>query len=429
MADIFPKLQAEYKAGGSEKCLKLLSNMGEKDVFIRLVEAKLAEESDQIHTAEEIYLDILESSTSGGTTCPLGLYHYLGFIARTRGVDDSLSVFEDLCLAESEHVVPELYSAFAIGIIWPSSLPRDTRLELVRSVFASGLSRAKGSSRIDLVVALADLLAFSGNELKKSELELSKLGDCTDRKIWSKWEEILLAFNADLETVRGLARMRDGLNKEDKEQLVEDSTGVLTISDHPTAPVVDSWLLSCPNGNVINSIVNKFKLDSLVPESSVLEQVMGLPPQKAGLMTTIAEEDLRDGGDDETNHVYRPDVTKMLRYIPQDDVEQKSEVSSVLKNLIGLLPARKLKHSNAQYMADQCIRLLVSLNLPSRVITEETYNNVDKRTRHAYDQKYIKQLPQIIAPTLAVKEKEKPEEAKVKKEEIFDPVEYYNKKA
>lgn len=412
------RAQALFKKSGSKAALKTINGIENKDLFVRLLKAKLAEESGKLETAEETFLDLLDSMTSLSVTCPLGLFHYLAFVSRTRGLSDCLSLFEDLRDAESEHITPDLYTAVAMGIVWSSrEVSRDQRLESATSVFRSGLARPmKTSKRSEILIAFADLLAFSGNELKRAELELSCTGNDEKRKIWTKWEEILIEFNADLETIKGLARMRE--SKPTEPGMVEDASGVMTISDHPTKPAVDSWLLSIPTGNTINSIYQKFKIDSIVPESAILEQVMGLPAHKAGLLTDPSQEDLRDGGDEETNHVFRPDVTKMLRYYPQDDL--RADVPAVLKNLAGLLPSRKLKHANAQYIADQCIRMMVSINLPSRVITEDTYNNVDRRTKMAYDLKYIRQLPQMMgAPTVAVKEKSDIETAKVKKEEIF----------
>lgn len=412
------RAQAQFKKSGSKSALKTINGIEKKDLFVRLLEAKLAEESGNLETVEDTFLDLLDSMTSLNVSCPLGLFHYLAFVSRTRGLSECLSLLEDLRDAESEHITPDLYTAVATGIVWSSrELSRDQRLESATSVFRSGLARPmKTSKRSEILIAFADLLAFSGNELKRAELELSCAGNDEKRKIWTKWEEILMEFNADLETIKGLTRMRE--SKPTEPGMVEDASGVMTISDHPTKPAVESWLLSIPTGNTINSIYQKFKIDSIVPESVVLEQVMGLPVHKAGLLTDPSEEDLRDGGDEETNHVFRPDVTKMLRYYPQDDL--RADVPAVLKNLAGLLPSRKLKHANAQYIADQCIRMMVSINLPSRVITEDTYNNVDRRTKMAYDLKYIRQLPQMMAaPTVAVKEKSDIETAKVKKEEIF----------
>ena len=108
-----------------------------------------------------------------------------------------------------------------------------------------------------------------------------------------------------------------------------------------------------------------------------------------------------------------------------------SGLPSALKNLISLLPSNHaLKCANTQYIADQCIRLLVSVNLPIR--SEELFATVDKRTRAAYEQKYARAVPTSSAPTKvatapSVLMTKEPAVAKVKKEEIFDPVEYYNR--
>ena len=435
ISDIFQTAQKRFQKGDTAGAIGVIAESGDRDLFLRLVECKLAEEAGNTDSAENGYLELLEAFGSVGTACPLGLLHYLGFIARSRGEDEALSTFDDLCVAESEHVTPELFPAVALAIGWYSaSGTREVRLSRATSVFRAGLARLTKKKRVELIIDFADFLALSANELKQAELELSGAADASDtsNKVWQKWEEILVEFNADLDTVRGMNRMKQGLQGRDRDgdQLVEDVGGIVTISDHPES-AVDSWLLSHPSGNVIHSVFGKFKIDSILPETAVLESVLGLTG-KIGQLTGDEGEDTRDGGMEPTNHVFRPDVTKMLRYVPQDDIERKTEIPSFLKNLIALLPSRTLKHANSQYIADQCIRLLVSVNLPSRVIAEDTFTNVDKRTRAAYEQKYVKLVPTVAAPALAVKEKEKPDEetfSKVKKEEIFDPVEYYNKKA
>jgi len=432
----FKTAQSRFAQKDFQGAIEAIASVEEKDLFLRLVEARLAEETQELDKAESLYMDILESFSSVGAPCPLGLLHYLGFVARSRGgVEAALSLFDDLYLAESEHVTPELYPAIATAIAWnaPGDVSKTERLNRASDVFRKGLLRLKGSRKAQLVVHLAEFLALSANELKQAQLELSNSISFTKSdSVWRKWEQILVEFNADLATIKGMHAMRTGLTRTSKhsEQLVEDLGGIVTLSDQPDeAP--DSWLLNTfdENEKVIKTISDKLRIDSIWPESSVLETVLGMP-EKAGVVTEEEEEDLRDGGTEPTNHVYRPDVTKMLRFVPQDEMDRKVEVPQVVKNFITLLPSRNLRHANAQYIAEQCVRLLVSVTLPPRAVTEETYANVDKRTKTSYEQKYVRHIPVAVAPVLATKEKEKEEESaqKVKKEEIFDPVEYYNKK-
>lgn len=423
---------AQQKQSYSE-ALEVISSVEEKDLFLRLVEAKLTEESGNFDAAEALYMDILESFASVGAPCPLGLLHFLGFVGRTRGVDAALSLFEDLYAAESEHVTPEIYSAVAVGIAWkaPGELSKSHRLNSATEVFRKGLMRLKGTRKSQLVIQLADFLALSANELKQAQLELSNAVSTNSYDaIWRKWEQVLVEFNADLATIKGMYGMRKGIISSNNQQLSEDLAGVVSLSDHPEA-AGESWLLNTydENEKVIKTISDKLRIDSLWPQSAVLESVLGMP-DKAGTLTEEEEEDLRDGGMEPTNHVYRPDVTKMIKFVPQDEMDRKVDVAQVVKNFIALLPTRHLRHANAQYIAEQCVRLMVSITLPPRVITEETYANVDKRTKASYEQKYVRHIQVSAAPVLATKEKEKEEETaqKVKKEEIFDPVEYYNKK-
>lgn len=431
----FKTAQARLKQRDFQGACEAISSVEEKDLFLRLVEARLAEESRNLESAESLYMDILESFASVGAPCPLGLLHFLGFVSRTQGTDASLSLFDDLYLAESEHLTPELYPAVAVRIAWSdSSKSKLDRLNSATEVFRKGLARLKGSRKAHLIIQFSEFLALNANELKQSQLELSNAIAFTGSDaVWKKWEDILVEFNADLDTIKGMFSMRKGgeSNSNNQHHLVEDLGGIVTLSDKPSESAAESWLLNKYDEyeKVIKTITDKLRIDSIWPQSAVLESVLGMP-EKNGALTGEEEEDLRDGGIEPTNHVYRPDVTKMLKFVPQDEVERKVQISNVLKNFIALLPTRPLRHANAQYVAEQCVRLMVSITLPPRVVTEEIYANVDKRTKASYEQKYVRHVQVAAVPVLATKEKDKEEETaqRVKKEEIFDPVEYYNKK-
>ena len=424
MEEVFGRASALYRKGDLEGALAVLGN--QTDLFLKLAECKLLEESGDADRTETAYMELLAQTPS----CPLGVLHYLAFVSKSRGVDEALGFFDDLCLAESDHVTWELYPAVAMAIAWnhPGSASF-VRLEKCMDIFRRGLLRVKGAKRAELVSVFADFLALNATQLKLAELETSKfLSDNSNSQhapaVWAKWEEILLEFNADFRTVRALGALESNLLADDSDDsLLESAGGLMVLSDHPGGAAVDSWLLKQAPFTLLQaeSVMAKFSTGvepGLKPNSSIIELVLGLP--RIGQLTLDAV-DLRDGGDEPTNHVFRPDVTRMVKYDPTNFVELK-ELARPLANLIKLLPEKPLKHANAQYIADQCIRLLVSVAMPSRMMAEETYANVDKRTRAAIESRIVKVKPvPVVAP------KEKPEEPKVKKEEVFDPVEFYNR--
>lgn len=410
--------QKEFKHGGIESTLKYLKSVPEpRDLSISLLECRCLEESRDHDAAEACYLEILEAHTGMGTPCPLGLLHYLGFIARTRGLAEALSFLDDLITAESEHVSADVFPAVAIGIVWPApNESRESRLDLAANVFKKGLTRVKGTKRTELIVSLSSFLAFTANQLKLAQLELSA---APSGAIARKWEEILLDFNADLGTIKSMNSIFNRKDVQKKENLVEDVSGVMTLSDHPEA-VTDSWLL--PSGTsekIIKSIMDKFRIgrDMYAP-STVLEAVMG-DPSKSGLSADGDKEELQDGGIDITNHIYRPDVTKMLKYSPAEDMDRKAEIPPALRNLLALLPDRTLKHANTQYIAEQCVRLLVSITMPPRLFTEEQYDKADKRAKASYELKFVKQVSApVVAHVVMPKQKGETESAqRVKKEQ------------
>ena len=419
MEEALQTLKLKYSKGGLPAVIETLSTMTDKDLFLQLLERRCLEDNGQVEEAENAYLELLESFSNLGEPCPLGLFHYLCFVARTRGAGDAISFFDDMYLAESEHITPELYPAVAVSIAWKASTDaRDARLETASEIFRRGLARTKGTKRTELVTRFAEFLAFSANELKQAQLELSSAAIAA---VWRQWEAVLIEFNADVATINNMNRIFRAATESKKDQLVEDVSGIVTISDHPEA-AVESWLLSSEltGEKVVKSIMDKFRLDSMWPPTAVLESALGAP-DKCGQVTDETEEDLRDGGMETTNHVYRPDVTKMLKYSPQDEMERKVEIPKVLRNLIALLPSRPLKHANTQYIAEQCVRLLVSITMPPRAITEDAYANADKRARAMYEQKYVKHMPVVAAPVLAAKEKadETASGQRVKEEKMF----------
>ena len=406
------KQQQDY-----ESVVAYLQCLKETDASVKLLEARVMEEKGDVASAEGVYMDILETQTGLGNPYPLGLLHYMGFIARTRSLEESIIFLDDLILAESEHVTPELFPAVALGLVWQSpDLSDASRLQVTCDVFRKGLQRLRGQKKLELVVSFASFLALAANQLKLAQLELSGTSTSSPM-VWKKWQEILLEFNSDLSTVKSMQKMFKVGNDTKRDQLVEDVSGVVTLSDHPDA-AVESWLLNNENEKVIKSIMDKFRIgpDMWTP-SSVLESVLG-EPHRAGLLGEGEEEEIVDGGVEPTNHIYRPDVTQMLKYSPAEDMERKAEIPTVLRNLVALLPERTLKHANTQYMAEQCVRLLVSITMPPRMVTEETYANADKRARAAYEMKYVKQVPQVSAPVVMPKDKQEEDASqRVKKEQ------------
>ena len=394
---------------------------------------------DRIEDAENAYNDILESFSQLGIPCPLGLFHYLMFIARNRSPDESLSFFNDLYFSESDHLTHEVYGSVAVSIAWEMCLGSpEARLEMAVDIFRKGLGRINGTAkRSEMIISLANFLAFACNKLKLAQLELSRYlsggMSSSAASVWETWEKILLEFDSDLNTIKAMYKMKETVRgkkiTEDRAGVEDAVTGIVTLSDFPQQ-TVESWLLELAQSDgppAIHTLMQKLTIgDELVPESAVLESVLGTRE-----LIKEEQEEVRDGGSEPTNHVYRPDTSKMLKYNPHDFAEKRVDVSglpSALKNLIALLPSNHaLKCANTQYMADQCIRLLVSVNLPVR--SEELLATVDKRTRAAYEQKYARATPAPakVAPAAPAVLIAKDTATRVKKEEIFDPVEYYNR--
>jgi hypothetical protein len=426
--DLF--LRASLASSPSES-ISILQTSAPTDMFLRLVLSRTLEESGDLDSAEASYFELLENFSSVGRPCPLGLYHYLGFVARTRGPTDALALFDDMLMAESEHVTPDLFPAVAVGIGWKYLQNIETVLGLFRKGIAYSKSTDSKKSTTSLVIELAEFLAFTANELKLAEFELAKhVALSPVSSLFSCWEKILVEFNADLKTLKAMHRMKS-VNDPNAQDLVEDATtGIVTLSDFPP-PKAQSIIVNLsqnakniptptpiPINASIQTLTEKIFSSNLAPSSSVLETFLG--PNLA-----MAEAvDLHDGGDGPTNHVYRPDITKMLKFSPWDVVDRSGEVVPIprqITNLNSMLPTNiPLKCANNQYIADQCIRLLVSISLPSRHVAEEMYANVDKRTRVALETREGRARPPVAAPTVATPEK------KVKKEEVFDPVEFYN---
>jgi hypothetical protein len=444
---LFNEAKTAYQSGDIDSALSVLfrGDCDQSTLVQRLVGCRVLEDLGRIEDAENAYFDILETFTENGVSCPLALFHYLLFLARNRSVQESLSFFNDLYFSESDHLTHEVYSSIAIGVAWEMNLGSpESRLESAVEIFRKGLGRVIGTSRrMELVTCLSNFLAFAANKLKLSEFELSRYlsGEAVTLSaspVWEAWEKILLEFNSDLNTVKAMYKMKKTVagksaKNSDERSSVEDSvTGIVTLSDFPELSV-ESWLLEMSTADApsIHGLMKKLTIgENLAPTSAVLESVLGVKD--------LIQEDqieVRDGGSEPTNHVYRPDTTKMLKYNPHDFAEKRVDLSglpSALKNLIALLPSNHaLKCANTHYIADQCIRLLVSVNLPVR--SEELLATVDKRTRAAYEQKYARATA-AVAPTVPVKVSTAPavfmakeSAAKVKKEEIFDPVEYYSR--
>jgi len=157
-----------------DSVLSFLQSQKEADASVKLLECRVLEEKGDLESAEGSYMDILETQTGLGNPYPLGLLHYLAFIARTRSLEESINFLEDLVLAESEHVTPELFPAVALGLVWQSTgLADEARLYLTCDVFRKGLQRLKGQKRLELVVSFASFLALAANQLKLAQLELS----------------------------------------------------------------------------------------------------------------------------------------------------------------------------------------------------------------------------------------------------------------
>ena len=395
----FNEASARFAAGDASGALAALQS--DRGLFSRLIECKFLEELGDLESAESKYMEIFQVWES---PCPLGLLHYLAFLHRTRSVTDSLSFFDDMCIAESEHVTADIFPAVALGIAWGGAEDVQVRFERTMGIFSKCVSnRPEEYSAI-----IADFLAINANFLKLAEFELSKsISFAKNVKknciLWRKWEQILQTFNADCRTIASMSNLEQFEKKKNRPTFYIDEE--LSAQEDVCFPYLVNPVGYHDTCLVGESLMNKFKLlgqPNLNPKSSILETVLGL--EKIGQLTNETL-DLRDGGDGPTNHVYRPDVSCMIKYDPHEFLEKPSHaIPECLANLCNLLPQKPLKHANASYMAEQCIRLMLSVTMPSRLITEEAYTNVDKRTRASKIIKIVQPIKKIDEEKIVKKE-------------------------
>jgi hypothetical protein len=405
-----------YRCGNVSEALATLQCASGTDLFSRLILARSLEDSRDLDSAEAVYTDLLESFSSVAVPCPLGLLHYLGFISRTRSPAEALTLFDDLHSAESEHVTWDLYTPVALAVAWHGN-PGEDRGDAVMKIFRLGIDKYKGERKIELILNFVEFLSTNSNNLKAAEFELSTAtGLKTPKRIWEKWELILFEFNLEISI---LNKLKDKIQNENlktksgNEFIFTEDLSAVT-ENRETRKTVESYFLNSQND--FNQFISKFSINQIIPESAVLEKF--LPDTGTPAAPGHADEDGDDFGqtDEELFVVYRPDLTKLMKFNPFDKFEI---FPKPLHNLLTLLPPKPLRSFNNSYLAEACMRLLVSVQLPPLTVANElTYNMVDRKVREAVAR-------QTMKPELAIQPKRPEEDGRVKKEEVFDPVEYY----
>jgi hypothetical protein len=342
------------------------------------------EQGGNIPASEKIYTTSLDEFSKLRKPAPLLLIHYLDFVRRNQGTQEAIFTFEDLITAESDHISPDVKEYVYLTLQWFYS--RNMRDRSVQKLTRS-LHECRGKPRTDMVSSVSDFLAFSQGDMVSSVQEIARLLQ-THRNayklahLWDVWDQIILEFGCSLSaTLHQIKRYFD-LSKSKKHldpASMREEDIIALLESKRYGKRVLSWLVVTPAPARIS---HRLRVCGRRPSSSLLEQF--LDPSKF-------KEDSRDGGEGETNHIYRPDVSKMTKFVPSDDVNRKIEVPKLLRSFIACLPIKQPRSVNISTLAESCLRLLVSISLP-RSVTDDMLVNVDKRARLAIDQQKKREL-------------------------------------
>lgn len=382
-----------------------------------------AEQCGDHDTAESIYVRLLDQHSKARKSDGIILIHYVDYIRRARGLAEALATLQDLQLAESDQITIDvkLYSCTALK--WSHTSSQSSRCQSYDEL--SDICRlSKGKSSGDCSFCAADFIAFSASNPRSAIKETSRLilnrkVSTRHRKVWEMWDTICNEFGCSVSA--SATKLRTLMHRLESgsiasESFFKDESALLA-----TELDVDlelSWLDMKPSAY---HLTTKYEVSEIKPDSSLLEYLID---------PSLIIDDERDGGDSSTNHIYRPDVTKMMRFVPAEDVQRKVEIPRVVRSFAACLPHRGPKGVNATTLAESSLRLLVSISLP-RPVSDEMLANVDRRTRLAVEQKRRHAaearisgaaLPVATASKIAIPTKEEqPEDApQVKREDIGD---------
>lgn len=389
-----------------------------------LWECYAAEQRGELEIAELMYVKLLYQHSKARKSDGIILIHYLDYIRRMRGLDEAVATLQDLQLAESDQITTDvrLYSVSALK--WSHTGSQSSRSQACEEL--SDICRSsKGKSSADCSFSVADFLAFSCGNPRSAILETSRL--VMNRKIssrnqivWEMWNTICNEFGGSISA--NTNKLRTYMSRLAPTPTASDAyfkdEAVLfgaELDEHNEI----SWLDMKPSAYQLSE---KYQFCEKKPESALLEYLVD---------PSLIIDDERDGGDSSTNHIYRPDVTKMMRFVPAEDVNRKVEIPRVLRSFAACLPHRGPKGVNATTLAESSLRLLVSISLP-RPVSEEMLANVDRRTRLAVDQKRrhaaeakitgaaMPVLPLPKVSSIATKEEQPEDGPQVKREEIAE---------
>ena len=345
-----------------------------------IFDAIVAEARQDVARAETILISILDNQSKTRSSEPAVLIHYLDFIRRNRGVNDSIEFFLDLEASESDHITPEVRCYVALCLAWTYGADRSVK-HAVTPQLERILSKCKGKQSFDLTLCIAEFLGKSEGNLRHSVKTISSF--LQKRKmisrlpqLWDLWESLLNEFGCSMASAvyHGI-KCDENLDSSAPvvESLYKEEISSLNIENRNISIFEYSWFALKPSCLRASS---RFKCSNQLPQSSLLEYYMD---------EKLICDDNRDGGEGLTNHVFRPDVTKMIRFVPSEDVQRKVEVPKIVKGFLAYLPFKTPKSVNSTTLAESCLRMLVSISLP-KTTTEEMLGNVDKRARLAVEQ-------------------------------------------
>ena len=355
----------------------MLSSLSESGPQLAtLWEAYELEAKGSLESTESVYAAFLDECSRHRLSCPIVLIHFLGFVRRTHGLAAAHEVFTDLLDAESDHITPEVQAFVRICLGWVYASDDDAANHVETTLKPTLAPR----TAVDITVSDADFIAFSSANFRHGIKHLSRAmyqrpKICRFSCFWESWETLLQESGCDIVSAVYSNRMTLKLSQKSTAQpLSAPSDFIAAVQVDPELTDVDlSWFSALTTASKASA---RFKVGSIRPQSSLLDNYID---------PNISLIDDQDGGDGPLNHILRPDVTKMIRFIPSEDVQRRVEVPKVIRSFMTYLPTRGPKSLNPTTLAEGSLRLLVSVGLP-RSMTEEMLANVDRRSRMAIDQ-------------------------------------------
>ena len=393
----------------------------------QLWQCYLEESNGETATVERCFTQLLDLQSKSRVSDGLVLIHYLDFVRRSKGLDEALALFADLVASESDQVTPDVHLYVASCLQWAFSDVKNARIKSSTDTLHVCHS-ARGKFLTDSTMFAAEFIAFSVGDYRLAVKEAARLllnrkSTARHQTLWDLWERISgeFGFSVSAKSRKNKARnLKDDIHSENNNDVYNE--GSLAVDEQDSLGPEKSWLDLKPSAFKLSQ---NFEFSGSQPDSALLEHFID-PQQNL--------DDERDGGNGNTNHIFRPDVTRMMRFVPAEDVQRKIDIPRVVRSFMSCLPPRGPRGVNANTLAESSLRLLVSISLP-KPVTDEMIYNVDRRTRLAVEQRRrqvvdgrLSGMPhnpsQAIKTLASTKEEQNDESLAVKNEEITESVAY-----